>query len=129
MRAISAEPAPLILQAHLIHEETSRPLDLRAGPLVRARLVHLGPREHLLALTVHHIVSDGWSNGILTRDLCALYTAFLQDKPSPLPELTIQFADYADWQQARLAADDFAAQRDYWRQQARRRSARTRSSA
>jgi non-ribosomal peptide synthetase component F/thioesterase domain-containing protein len=108
--------SPADLQAHLIHEETKRPLDLRSGPLVRARLVHLGPREHLLALTVHHIVSDGWSNGIITRDLCALYTAFLQGKPSPLPELTIQFADYADWQQARLDADDFAAQRNYWRQ-------------
>lgn len=107
--------SPADLQAHLIHEETSRPLDLRAGPLVRGRLVHLGPREHLLALTVHHVVSDGWSNGIITRDLCALYTAFLQGKPSPLPELTIQFADYADWQQARLEADDFASQRDYWR--------------
>lgn len=104
------------LQAHLIDEETKRPLDLRSGPLVRARLVHLGPREHLLALTVHHIVSDGWSNGIITRDLCAIYAAFLQGKPAPLPELTIQFADYADWQQARLEADDFASQRDYWRQ-------------
>lgn len=104
------------LQAHLIHDETKDPLDLRSGPLVRGRLVHLGPVEHLLALTVHHIVSDGWSNGILARDLCALYTAFLRGKPSPLPELTIQFADYADWQQARLAADDFASQRDYWRQ-------------
>jgi len=108
--------SPADLQAHLIHEETTHPLDLRAGPLVRARLVHLGPREHLLALTVHHIVSDGWSNGILTRDLCALYGAFIQGKSSPLPDLTIQFADYADWQQARLAADDFAIQRDYWRQ-------------
>jgi non-ribosomal peptide synthetase component F len=104
------------LQNHLIQEETKQPLDLRLGPLIRARLVHLGPVEHLLALTVHHIVSDGWSNGIITRDLCALYTAFLEDKPSPLPELRIQFADYADWQQTRLAADDFAAQRDYWRE-------------
>ena len=107
--------SPADLEAHLIHEETSRPLDLRAGPLVRGRLVHLGPREHLLAITVHHIVSDGWSNGIITRDLCALYSAFLRGKPSPLPELTIQFADYADWQQARLEADDFASQREYWR--------------
>jgi non-ribosomal peptide synthetase component F len=107
--------SPADLQAHLIDEETKRPLDLRTGPLVRARLVHLGPREHLLALTVHHIVSDGWSNGILTRDLCAIYAAFLQGKPSPLPDLAIQFADYADWQQAQLEADDFASQRDYWR--------------
>jgi non-ribosomal peptide synthetase component F len=108
--------SPADLQAHLVDEETKRPLDLRSGPLVRGRLVHLGPREHLLALTVHHIVSDGWSNGIITRDLCAIYAAFLQGKPSPLPELTIQFADYAEWQQARLEADDFASQRVYWRQ-------------
>jgi non-ribosomal peptide synthetase component F/thioesterase domain-containing protein len=108
--------SPADMQAHLIREETKGPFDLRCGPLVRARLVHFGPLEHLLTITLHHIVSDGWSNGILTRDLCAIYTAFLQDRPSPLPELTIQFADYAEWQQARLAADDFAAQRDYWRQ-------------
>jgi non-ribosomal peptide synthetase component F/thioesterase domain-containing protein len=104
------------LPAHLMHEETKHPLDLQFGPLVRGRLVRLAPLEHLLVLTVQHIVSDGWSNGILTRDLCALYVAFLQDKPSPLPKLTIQFADYADWQLARLTADDFASQHDYWRQ-------------
>jgi non-ribosomal peptide synthetase component F len=104
------------LPAYLMREETKRPFDLRTGPLVRGRLVRLAPLEHLLVLTVHHIVSDGWSNGILARDLCALYTAFLQNKPSPLPELAIQFADYADWQQARLAGDDFAAQRNYWRE-------------
>jgi non-ribosomal peptide synthetase component F/thioesterase domain-containing protein len=103
------------LPAHLMREEAKHPLNLETGPLVRAQLVHLGPSEHLLVLTVHHIVSDGWSNGVLTHDLCAVYTAFLQDKPSPLPELTIQFADYADWQQTRLTDDDFAAQRNYWR--------------
>jgi non-ribosomal peptide synthetase component F/thioesterase domain-containing protein len=104
------------LPAHLMREETKRPFDLRSGPLVRAQLVRLTPLEHLLVLTVHHIVSDGWSNGILTRDFCALYVAFLQNKPSPLPTLTIQFADYADWQEKRLAGDDFAAQRNYWRE-------------
>lgn len=108
--------SPAAMQADLIREETKGPFDLRSGPLVRARLVHFGPLEHLLTITLHHIVSDGWSNGILTRDLCAIYTAFLQGDPSPLPELTIQFADYADWQQARLADGDFVAQRDYWRQ-------------
>jgi len=104
------------LPAHLMREETKCPFDLRSGPLVRARLVRLAPLEHLLVLTVHHIVSDGWSNGILTRDLCALYGAFLQNKPSPLPALTIQFADFADWQEKRLAGEDFAAQQNYWRE-------------
>jgi non-ribosomal peptide synthetase component F/thioesterase domain-containing protein len=103
------------LPGHLMREETKRPLDVRAGPLVRGRLVRLAPREYVLVFTIHHIVSDGWSNGILTHDLCALYTAFLENKPSPLPELTIQFADYADWLHARLAGEDFAAQRNYWR--------------
>jgi hypothetical protein len=70
----------------------------------------------LLLLTVHHIVSDGWSNAILTSDLCAFYTAFIQDVPASLPELPIQFADYADWQHAQLADENFAAQRAYWRQ-------------
>ena len=105
------------LPAHLRKQEAQRPLDLRTGPLLRARLLQLAPREHLLLLTVHHIISDGWSNGIIMRDLCALYTAFVQNEPSLLPELTIQFADYADWQRARLEADDFAGQRDYWRKQ------------
>jgi non-ribosomal peptide synthetase component F/thioesterase domain-containing protein len=103
--------------AQLMQEEARQPFDLRLGPLVRARLLRLAPAEHLLLVTVHHIISDGWSNAILTRDLCAFYSAFSQDKPAPFPELPIQFADYAEWQQTRLAADDFAAERAYWRQQ------------
>ncbi|HEV2842207.1 MAG TPA: condensation domain-containing protein, partial [Chthoniobacterales bacterium] len=105
------------LPAHVRREETKQPLDLRAGPLVRARLLRLAPDEHLLLLTVHHIISDGWSNGIILRDLCQVYTSFTKDQQPSLPDLTLQFADYADWQNACLAADDFAPQRDYWRRQ------------
>jgi non-ribosomal peptide synthetase component F/thioesterase domain-containing protein len=105
------------LPAQLMQEEAQQAFDLRLGPLLRARLLRLSAVEHLLLVTVHHIISDGWSNAILTRDLCAFYTAFLQDTPSPLPQLTIQFADYADWQQTLVASDDFAAQRAYWREQ------------
>jgi non-ribosomal peptide synthetase component F/thioesterase domain-containing protein len=104
------------LLSHLRREEARQPLDLRTGPLIRARLQRVTPDEHLLLLTVHHIISDGWSNGILLRDLCEFYTALVDNKKPSLPELTLQFADYAEWQQARLANDDFAAQRDYWRQ-------------
>ena len=100
--------------ARFMQEESRKSFDLRAGPLLRARLVHLSPNEHLLLLTVHHLVSDGWSNMILVRDLCTTYTALLKGTPSPLPDLTLQFADYADWQAARIAADDFAGQRAYW---------------
>lgn len=112
----SREKSASDLAAQLMHEEARKPFDLRVGPLLRAALLPQGSREHLLVITVHHIVSDGWSNAILTRDLCAFYTALLQDKPPSLSELPIQFADYAEWQQTRLADDDFAAQRDYWRQ-------------
>ncbi len=73
--------------------------------------------HHLLLLTIHHIVSDGWSNGILIRDLCTFYTAQSEGNAPRLPELPVQFADYADWQAARLAANDFAAQRAYWHQE------------
>ena len=105
------------LPAQLMQEEARQSFDLGGGPLVRARLLRLAPLEHLLLVTVHHIVSDGWSNAIFTRDLFAFYDALLQNTSAALPELNIQFADYAEWQQARLAEDDFAAQRAFWRQQ------------
>jgi non-ribosomal peptide synthetase component F/thioesterase domain-containing protein len=104
------------LPAQLILEEARQRFDLRLGPLLRARLLRLAPLEHVLLVTVHHIVSDGWSNAIFTRDLCAFYNAFLDGTPAPLPELAIQFADYAEWQRTQLTNDNFAAQRTYWRQ-------------
>ena len=82
----------------LAAEEAKRPFDLAVGPLVRARLWRLGEEEHALLLTMHHIVSDGWSLGILTRELAALYGAFRAGCPSPLPDLSIQYADFASWQ-------------------------------
>ena len=104
------------LPAQLMHEEAQQPFDLRLGPLIRARLLRLAPTEHLLLVTLHHIISDGWSNAILTRDLGAFYTAFSNGTAPSLPELAIQFADYAEWQHARLIDDAWAAQRTYWRQ-------------
>ncbi|WP_323145151.1 condensation domain-containing protein, partial [Massilia phyllosphaerae] len=79
-------------------EERSRPFDLGTGPLIRGALLKLAEHEHVLLVTQHHIVSDGWSIGILVREVSALYSAFSQDKPDPLPELEIQYADYAHWQ-------------------------------
>ena len=78
----------------------SGPSTSRAGPLVRARLLALAPEEHVLLLTLHHIVSDGWTQGVLDRELGALYEAFRAGRPSPLPELPVQYADYAAWQRA-----------------------------
>jgi len=100
-----------------VREEARRPFDLAMGSLVRARLVEFGDLEHLLLLTVHNLASDSWSNDVLTRDLCACYGAFVQNQPQALTDLRLQFADYADWQHERLAANDFSWQREYWRQQ------------
>jgi amino acid adenylation domain-containing protein/non-ribosomal peptide synthase protein (TIGR01720 family) len=102
---------------HHAEQEAARPFDLITGPLVRARLVVLDVDDHLLLLTLHHIVSDGWTRGIFNRELTTLYTAFLAGKPSPLPELALQYADYAAWQRGWLAGDILDRQIAYWKKQ------------
>ncbi|MBA3439856.1 MAG: amino acid adenylation domain-containing protein, partial [Pyrinomonadaceae bacterium] len=99
----------------LIKEEVQRPFDLGRGPLVRARLVRLTADEHILLLVMHHIVSDGWSAGVLFRELGALYGAYVQGQESPLGELAIQYADYAVWQRAWLQGEALERQLAYWR--------------
>ena len=101
---------------HLASEEAARPFDLARGPLCRALLARLSPVGHTLFFTLHHIICDGWSNGILLRELTALYEAFSQGKPSPLPPLPLQFADFAQWQQDRAAGGGFDADLAYWRE-------------
>jgi amino acid adenylation domain-containing protein len=101
----------------LVREEAARPFDLAKGPLIRAKLIRLGEQEHLLCLTLHHIVGDGWSIGVLEKELKALYAAFCQGKPSPLPELPIQYADYAYWQRQWLQGEVLQGQLDYWKGQ------------
>ena len=98
-------------------QDAQRPFSLSTGPLLRTQLVKLGDREHLLLLCMHHIVSDGWSIGVLVREVAALYEAFLQGQSSPLPELPVQYADYAAWQRQWLQGPVLDAQLDYWRQQ------------
>ncbi|WNV05995.1 amino acid adenylation domain-containing protein [Candidatus Methylospira mobilis] len=104
-----------------IGEEESQPFDLAAGPLIRIRLLRLGggvrpeDSEHVLVLTMHHIVFDGWSIGILVNEFTALYEAFLTGRPSPLPELPIQYADYAVWQRQLLQGATLEKHLDYWR--------------
>jgi amino acid adenylation domain-containing protein len=88
--------------------------NLEEGPLLRASLLRLGAEEHILLLSVHHIVTDGWSMGILRRELSALYHAFSKGQPSPLPELAIQYADYATWQREWLQGQVLEAQLAYW---------------
>nr|ASV46716.1 non-ribosomal peptide synthetase [uncultured bacterium] len=95
--------------------EGRTPFDLGRGPLFRARLLRLAPEEHLLLVTLHHIVSDGWSIGVLLRELSALYRAFAAGEPSPLAELPIQYGDYAVWQREELAGDALEEQVAFWR--------------
>ncbi|QSQ26196.1 amino acid adenylation domain-containing protein [Pyxidicoccus parkwayensis] len=100
-----------------MHAEAQRPFDLEHGPLLRTMLLETGHDEHVLVLCMHHIVSDGWSMGVLVREVASLYEAFSQGRPSPLPELPVQYADYAVWQRATLRGDVLEAQLTYWRQQ------------
>jgi amino acid adenylation domain-containing protein/non-ribosomal peptide synthase protein (TIGR01720 family) len=96
-------------------EEARRPFDLARGPLLRARLLLLGEEEHVVLVTMHHIVSDGWSMGVLVREIAALYEAFILGKPSPLAPLPIQYADFAHWQRRWLEGDRIQEQLAYWK--------------
>jgi amino acid adenylation domain-containing protein len=100
----------------LIAEEADRPLDLCAGPLLRATLLRLRGDDHILILTTHHIVSDAWSMGIFTRELWTLYSAYANGRPSPLQELPVQYADYAVWQREWLQGEVLESQLSYWKQ-------------
>jgi len=93
------------------------PFDLSTGPLIRGRLLQRADDDHILFLTMHHIVSDGWSMGVLVREVAALYRAYRQGQADPLPPLAIQYADYAQWQRQWLAGDTLQAQLDYWMRQ------------
>ncbi|HEX4498386.1 MAG TPA: condensation domain-containing protein, partial [Thermoanaerobaculia bacterium] len=97
-------------------EEFRRPFDLASGPLLRATLLKLGSERHVLLLTMHHIVSDGWSTEILLRELMTLYEAFAAGRPSPLPELAVQYADFAVWQRRWLSGETLSRQLEHWRQ-------------
>ena len=106
----------------LCDEEVLRPFDLSTGPLVRARLLRLAklPREeHVLLLSMHHIVSDGWSMGLLIREVAALYEAYAVGAESPLKELSLQYGDYAVWQREWLQGEVLDQQLSYWREQLR----------
>ncbi|MDJ0842564.1 MAG: condensation domain-containing protein, partial [Acidobacteriota bacterium] len=98
--------------AHIANREALRPYDLTQPPLIRLTLLRLAAEEHLLVVTKHHIISDGWSIGVAIRDLTALYEAYRNDQPNPLPPLPIQYADYAGWQIKRM--DSLSDQQAWW---------------
>ncbi|MFG6101405.1 amino acid adenylation domain-containing protein [Leptothoe sp. EHU-05/26/07-4] len=101
----------------LVEEWGQRLFDLAQGPLLRMALVKLNERKHLLMFNTHHIISDGWSIGVLIRELATLYEAFSQGQPSPLPKLPIQYVDFAVWQRQWLQGEVLEAQQAYWKQQ------------
>ncbi len=116
LRALSRpEQETLILQ--LATEAVRQPFDLTRGPLLRPQLLCLSENEHVLLLTMHHIISDGWSAGVLNWELATLYKAFSVGGPAPVPELSIQYADFAVWQRQWLRDEVLATQLDYWKQQ------------
>ncbi len=99
----------------LVVEEASRPFDLERGPLVRAGLVRVGGEDHVFVLTLHHIVTDGWSLSVLLRELSAGYDAFSRGESAPFEALAIQYADFAVWQREWLTGDVLETQLGFWR--------------
>jgi len=98
-------------------EEAERPFDLSRGPLLRTSLLRLSDTDHIALYTMHHIISDGWSMGVLIREIAILYDAFSNGRPSPLPDLPLQYADFAKWQRQWMQGAVIEKQIDYWKQQ------------
>jgi amino acid adenylation domain-containing protein len=116
LSAISPNERQSHLQA-LLDQEAELPFNLSNGPLMRARLFRLAAEEHVLAVTMHHIISDAWSTNVLTRELGRLYEAYCSGSESNLPELPLQYADYAVWQRKWLEGEVYEEQLSYWKNQ------------
>ena len=116
LRGLAESEAQLLVQEHA-REEAQRPFDLAGGLMIRACLLRLADEEHVLLFTMHHIASDGWSIGVLVREVVTLYDAYSNSKPSPLPELALQYADFAQWQREWLQDTVLDSQLSYWKKQ------------
>jgi amino acid adenylation domain-containing protein len=103
--------------ARIAREQALRPFDLEQGPVLRVRLLRLTGRERLLSVALHHIVTDGWSMGIFVREVATLYAALAEGRPSPLPELPLQYADFAVWQRRAFAGEALDEALLFWRRQ------------
>src|SRR5438552_2955291 len=111
------QPAREAEAQRLLRDEAGRPFDLSQGPLIRSVLLRLAEREHILRVTTHHIVTDGWSVGIFHRELSTLYEAVVDEQPSSLPQLPIQYTDYSVWQREWFDGDVYQSQLAYWKKQ------------
>ncbi|WP_344407049.1 amino acid adenylation domain-containing protein, partial [Actinomadura nitritigenes] len=116
---LTADPDPAARAGELVDRTVTAPFDLDAGPLIRGTLLVLGEDDHVLSLCMHHVVSDEWSAGVLWRELSALYAAFADGRPSPLPPLTVQYADFAVWQRAHMRGELLDGQLAFWRDRLR----------
>jgi len=114
-RDLRGSDEPVAEARRVASAEATAPFDLERGPLLRALLLRLGPADHVLMLSLHHIVCDAASFGLLARELELLYAAFAQGRPSPLPELPLQYADFSLWQRAWLETEERAEASAYWR--------------
>ncbi len=115
LRGLTAE-ARVSGAQRITEEEASRPYDLARGPLFRARLLRLDPEEHVLLIGMHHIVADGWSLDVFSRELTAIYDAYVLHQPSPLPDLPLQYSDFAIWQREWLSGPVLDKYLRYWRE-------------
>jgi hypothetical protein len=111
-----AAPVREELALALAVSEAGRPFDLSRGPLLRSSLLRLGALDHAALVTMHHVVSDGWSMGVLVREVSALYESFSSGVVSPLPELPVQYSDYALWQRQWLSGAVLEGELSYWRE-------------
>jgi natural product biosynthesis luciferase-like monooxygenase protein/amino acid adenylation domain-containing protein len=114
LKISSGDKLAIEIKQRLI-QEAQTPFDLTQSPLIRALLLHTGENNYILLVTIHHIVSDGWSIRVMVNELSRLYTAFVQGLPSPLPPLTIQYADFVQWQRQWLQGDILERQLTYWK--------------
>uniref|UniRef100_UPI0009B8455B hybrid non-ribosomal peptide synthetase/type I polyketide synthase n=1 Tax=Paenibacillus polymyxa TaxID=1406 RepID=UPI0009B8455B len=104
------------LALKLVVQEARIPFNIASGPLIRSKLIRVEDESYILALNLHHLVTDGWSMGILGQEISILYGAFLTGEPSPLPELEIQYVDFAYWQRRWIETDALQTQKAYWHQ-------------
>jgi amino acid adenylation domain-containing protein len=100
----------------IANEEAGKPFDLHAGPLLRAKLIRLGPEEHILVLVIHHIISDGWSMNLLFHELGELYAGFIAGRQPQLPKLNLQYSDFSRWQRASVTGDHLGGELNYWKE-------------
>ena len=105
------------IDAKLARTALDQPFDLETGPLVRLAMIRHSDQNHSVVCVLHHIVSDGWSRGILIREVSALYQAFGRGEPSPLPELKVQYGDFAVWQRERLQGETLERELTFWKEQ------------